>query len=113
MLSDLLITPPPGKLDIPEPHASVAEVVLFIEKHLDAFSREYAGAGIKNENGLNQELSIFLNLKARQESRCFYFEKEYMEDEKKGTSPKVDFAVIPVNSQYYNKRQSFFSMEAT
>jgi len=113
MLADIpTITPMP--MAGPEANSSIMDVVTFVESHLALFSERYTGSNIKNENGLNQELCKLLNAYARIECRFFFFEKEFMENVEKGNSPKVDFGVLvfPINSEFYNAYESFFSMEA-
>ncbi len=114
MLSDI---PPPteaGRIEDKDrvTKASVMEVLLFMEKHLEFFAWRHTDSGIKSENGLNQELCILLNQYARKEELLFFFEKEYMENLEDGNSAKVDFGVIPYNSKYYNKPKSFLAVEA-
>jgi len=76
MLSDIPPPTGPGRIKDKELEAkvSVMEVLLFMEKHLEAFAGTHSGSGIKNENGLNQELCILLNKNARKEERLFFFE---------------------------------------
>jgi len=104
----------PMRMEGPEANSAIMDVVAFVEKHLTEFSRTYAGSSVKNESGLNQGLCILLNNYARIECRFFIFEKEFMEDVEKGSSPKVDLGVIvlPINSEFYNSQESFFSIEA-
>lgn len=102
-----------GQLEGLSESTAILKVVAFVEKNLIVFSNEYAGSSIINEKGLTQELCILLNKYARSEGYPFQFEKEFMEDIKKGNSPQVDIGVVEyVESQYYSSHEAFFSMEA-
>jgi hypothetical protein len=108
-----------GQLEGLSESTAILKVVSFVEKHLVLFSDKYAGSSITNEKGLTQALCILLNKYARCEGYPFQFEKEFMEDVKRGNSPQVDIGVVKyedaaefVESQYYSCHGAFFSMEA-
>lgn len=119
MLLDEITKKPQEPLEGPSFDVAVPAVVTFVEKYLIEFSNRFAGSTIINEKGLTQELCIILNHAAWKEGYFFWFEKEFMEDSKKGNSPQVDIGVIShlengisINSRYRGSRRPFFSIEA-
>lgn len=119
MLADIRKLGSTGQLVGPPPDTAVLAVINFVDKHLIAFSQQYAGSEIKNEKGLTQKLCNILNKYARRDGYSFYFDKEYMEEPETGTSPQVDIGVITseeegiaIGSRVYDSDESFFSLEA-
>ncbi len=119
MLSDTDLTVSAGRMEGPEPDASILAVVAFVEKLLIRFSKKYAGSTIENEKGLTQQLVLLLNFHANAEGCLFRFDKEYMEHPERGDSPQVDIGTITkfergivVEAKKYGPYESFFSLEA-
>lgn len=119
MLSDLHLLVGGGVLKGPHSDTSILAVVDFVEKQLILFSEKYINSNIKNEKGLTQKLVSMLSLTANNEGRLFRFDKEYMEDPERGSSPAVDVAVLTnidegifIGVKHYANDESFFSMEA-
>ena len=95
MLSDNLNRPShsSGQLDEP-PNLSYQGLVAFIARHLPTFAAEQQAHTdpTQNENGLTQRLVNLLQ--ARRNYEPFFFDKEHMETETKGNSPRADFAIL-------------------
>ncbi len=95
MLSDnhRKIFPSTGRLD-ELPHLSYEGILAFIARHLPTFAAEQRDHAepIQNENGLTQRLVNLL--KVRRDYEPFIFDKEHMETEAKGNSPRGDFAIL-------------------
>ena len=93
------------------PDASVLQVLMFLERHLEEYPHRESISSISNEKGLTRELCMLLHEHAKKEHFPFVFEKEYMENPQKGNSPQVDIGVINIDSICYGNRKSFFSIE--
>ncbi len=104
-----------GKAKLPKRNAPVLAVVKFIEDNLPGFINEQLKDPVDNEPGLTQRLVnhlSFLNT-----NYPFYFDKENMEDESRGNSPRSDFAAytrerIVVRTRTYSPKDRFFAVEA-
>jgi len=104
--------------DTPELDKSLTTLIIFIEENLIVFSKAIAATGIQNEKGLTQALVEILSPNAIKGFYPFWFEKEYMENSKRGDSPSVDIGTLRledddriINSKISGNK-SFFSIEA-
>ena len=104
--------------DTPQIDTSLTTLILFIEKTLVIFSEAISATVIQNEKGLTQALVEILNPSAIKGFYPFWFEKEYMENPKRGDSPSVDIGTLKleeddrvINSKLAGNK-SFFSIEA-
>ncbi len=93
---------------------SIEAILRHVQNRLPQFALENRGGVIENENGLTQALVKLLN---NRHVLPFSFDKEYMEDETKGSSPRSDFSVITNQSvkfhaHTYTDRQRIFTFEA-
>lgn len=117
MLSDNVTTTGLGFLtNNIQTDTSVQGVLDCLNINLPLFAKKQKGETTLNENGLTQRLCHFLTRNIG--SFPFFFEKEDMEDDKKGNSSKVDVGVyaqsevIVVNDRQFDENESFFKIEA-
>lgn len=82
-----------GNLTGPAPDTQFHKVIELIKTCLPHFAKFVKNMGIDNEDGLNNQLSIFINNTAHNNKLPFFVERESMEDETYGNSPKTDFGV--------------------
>jgi hypothetical protein len=82
-----------GTLTGPIPNTQFKRVIDFLIMYLPEFSENVSKTNIYNENGLNSRLSRFITNAAKQKQEVFFAEKEIMEDETCGNSPRVDIGI--------------------
>lgn len=82
-----------GTLSGPSPNTQYNSVVELITLSLPLFAASALKDGIKNENGLNSLLTLFISKVARQKTLPFIAHHQSMEDMTRGDSPSPDIGI--------------------
>jgi hypothetical protein len=99
-----------------ETDTSIQGVLNCLNLNLPLFAKKQKGKIKMNEDGLTQRLCRFLNRNIG--SFPFLFEKEDMENDEKGNSPRVDIGIVSntetiiVNDREFTEDETFFKIEA-
>lgn len=105
-----------GIAKIEKPNQPILTVINYVEDCFPFFIEESKKKQIKNESGLTQRLYRILSGNLN-DSYPFFFDKEGMEDETVGNSPRVDIDVIgkeiiSTKTRINTSQNRFFSFEA-
>jgi len=92
-----------GKMVGLPPMSQFLSVVKLVKEALDPFARSVCKEGVSNENGLNQQLSIFISNTSRLQNLPFIANSETMEDVTKGDSPAPDIGIFLETKDMANK----------